>query len=68
MTHKLNDDRPAASNLSLPQPELGAIAASPTRRGSLTAARPEYFCDRPPNTDGVNAMTHNILQPNLCNV
>jgi hypothetical protein len=68
MTHKLNDDRPEASNLSLPQPEFGAIAASPTRRGSLTAASPEYFCDRPPNTDGVNAMTNNILQPNLCNV
>jgi hypothetical protein len=68
MTPKLNDDSTAASKLSQPKPELGAIAASPTRREYFTAARPEYFCDRPRNTAGVNAMTDYILLPNLSNV
>jgi hypothetical protein len=43
MTHKLNDDRSAASNLSLPKPELGAIAPFPTNPSF-------YFCRR----DGQN--------------
>jgi hypothetical protein len=68
MTDKLDDDRTVASELSRPKPDLGAIATSPTRRGFSTEARPEYLCDRPRNIDGVNAMTDNLLQPNLCNV
>jgi hypothetical protein len=28
MNYKMTDDRPAVSNLSLPQPEPGAIAAA----------------------------------------
>jgi hypothetical protein len=68
MTHKLDDDRTAASKLSRPKPELGAIAASPTRRGSLPEASSEYLLDRPRNIDGVNTMTDNILLPNLSNV
>jgi hypothetical protein len=68
MTGKLADDRAVATELFPPKPQLGAIAASPTRRGSFTEARSEYFRDRPQNLDGVNAMTHNILPPNLCNV
>jgi hypothetical protein len=68
MTDKLDGDRTAATELSQPKPEPGAIAASPTRREYFTAARPEYFCDRPRNTAGVNTMTDNILQPNLSDV
>jgi hypothetical protein len=68
MTQNLDDDRSVATKLSQPKPELGAIAISLTRRGFSTAARPEYLCDRPRNTNGVNAMTDDISQPNLSNV
>jgi hypothetical protein len=68
MTHKLDGDRSVAIELSQPKPDDGAIVASPTRRGSLAVARPKSLRDRPRNIDGVNTMTDNILQPNLCNV